>query len=60
MRDLGPDIDPIESREWQDAEVVADEGIVTSRQPDDLPAFIAKLVEEIGEGVHDRELQAAR
>lgn len=45
---------------WQDAEVVTDEGIVTSRRPDDLPAFIAKLIEEIGEGVHDRQLEAAR
>lgn len=44
---------------WQDAEVVTDEGIVTSRKPDDLPAFIAKLIEEIGEGVHDRQLETA-
>ncbi len=38
--------------EWVDREVVVDDGFVTSRRPDDLPAFNAKLVEEIGEGVH--------
>ncbi len=38
--------------QWQDAEVVTDQGLVTSRNPDDLPAFYAKLVEEIGEGKH--------
>jgi protease I len=37
---------------WVDEEVVVDEGLVTSRSPDDLPAFNDKLVEEIGEGVH--------
>jgi protease I len=41
--------------EWLDSEVVLDAGIVTSRKPDDLPAFVAKLIEEIGEGVHRRE-----
>ena len=39
---------------WQDAAVVTDKGIVTSRTPKDLPAFVAKIVEEIGEGRHDR------
>jgi deglycase len=39
---------------WQDREVVVDQGIVTSRKPDDLPAFIGKLVEEIEEGRHQR------
>lgn len=37
---------------WQDAEVVVDNGLVTSRSPKDLPAFNAKMVEEIREGVH--------
>ena len=37
---------------WVDEEVVVDEGLVSSRTPDDLPAFNAKLVEEIGEGQH--------
>ncbi len=35
-----------------DEEVVVDQGLVTSRSPDDIPAFNAKLVEEIGEGRH--------
>jgi protease I len=37
---------------WVDEEVVVDNGLVTSRKPDDLPAFNAKLIEEIGEGIH--------
>lgn len=37
---------------WEDAEVVVDEGLVTSRKPDDLAAFNAKLIEEVGEGRH--------
>ncbi len=38
---------------WVDQEVVVDEGFVTSRNPDDLPAFNAKLIEEIKEGKHE-------
>ncbi|UOQ58433.1 type 1 glutamine amidotransferase [Leucobacter allii] len=38
--------------EWVDEEVVVDQGLVTSRTPEDLPAFTAKLVEEIAEGIH--------
>jgi protease I len=37
---------------WQDSEVVCDQALVTSRNPDDLPAFCAKLIEEIAEGKH--------
>ncbi len=38
---------------WVDEEVVVDQGLVTSRTPDDLPAFNDKLIEEIGEGKHE-------
>ncbi|MCW3127387.1 MAG: intracellular protease, PfpI family [Bacteroidetes bacterium] len=38
--------------DWSDEEVVVDNGLVTSRKPDDLPAFCAKMIEEIGEGQH--------
>ncbi len=40
---------------WVDEEVVVDEGFVTSRKPDDLPAFNDKLVEEIAEGRHEEQ-----
>ena len=39
---------------WVDQEVVVDRGIVSSRKPDDIPAFTRKLIEEIGEGTHKR------
>jgi protease I len=40
---------------WVDQEVVVDEGLVTSRKPDDLPAFNAKIVEEFAEGRHEQQ-----
>jgi protease I len=43
---------------WVDEEVHVDGGLVTSRKPDDLEAFCAKAIEEIGEGVHERQRQA--
>src|SRR5881227_243740 len=39
--------------EWVDEEVVVDQGLVTSRGPDDLPAFNAKMLEEFAEGEHE-------
>jgi protease I len=46
---------------WVDKEVVVDSGIVTSRKPDDIPAFNKKMIEEFCEGRHeDREVAAAR
>ncbi len=41
---------------WQDEMVVTDQGIITSRSPDDLPAFVDKIVEEIREGRHERRV----
>jgi protease I len=38
--------------EWVDREVVNDHGLVSSRKPDDLPAFNAKIIEEFAEGIH--------
>jgi len=37
---------------WVDREVVVDRGVVSSRQPDDLPAFNRKMIEEFAEGRH--------
>jgi deglycase len=38
--------------EWVDQEIVVDQGLVSSRKPDDLPAFCSKIVEEFAEGRH--------
>ena len=43
---------------WVDEQVHVDQGLVTSRKPDDLPAFNAKTIEEIAEGVHEGQAAA--
>ncbi|SFZ92357.1 protease I [Flaviramulus basaltis] len=40
---------------WMDEEVVVDNGLVTSRNPNDLPAFCKKLIEEVSEGKHEEQ-----
>jgi protease I len=44
--------------EWVDEEVCVDGGLVTSRNPDDLPAFCSKMVEEFAEGRHERQTES--
>jgi protease I len=44
---------------WIDQPVVVDQGLVTSRKPDDLPAFNRKMVEEFAEGRHPRRKESA-
>ena len=44
---------------WVDQEVVVDQGVVTSRKPDDIPAFTKMMIEEFGEGRHERTLSPA-
>ncbi|MGI9086393.1 MAG: type 1 glutamine amidotransferase domain-containing protein [Chthoniobacterales bacterium] len=42
---------------WVDEEVVVDNGLVTSRKPDDIPAFNRKMIEEFGEGNHAQQAE---
>jgi len=46
--------------DWVDREVVTDQGLVTSRKPDDIPAFNRKMIEEFAEGVHEAQTTEAR
>jgi protease I len=43
---------------WEDSEVVTDQGVVTSRSPKDLDAFVGKIIEEVREGKHARRAAA--
>lgn len=45
---------------WIDEEVVTDNGLVTSRNPQDIPAFNQKMIEEFAEGIHRRRKSAAQ
>jgi protease I len=45
---------------WVDEEVVVDRGLVTSRKPDDIPAFVEKAIEEFAEGVHAEQHAATQ
>ena len=45
---------------WVDQKVVVDRGLVTSRKPDDIPAFKEKMIEEFAEGVHAEQREAAK
>jgi protease I len=46
--------------DWVDRDVATDEGLVTSRKPDDIPAFNKKMIEEFAEGMHAGQKEAAR
>ena len=56
--DLSQDIENAGGN-WVDKEVVVDRGVVTSRKPDDIPAFNKKMIEEFKEGSHAEKRQAA-
>jgi protease I len=44
---------------WVDEEVTVDDGVVTSRKPDDILAFNEKMIEEFAEGIHSRKRRVA-
>jgi protease I len=44
--------------DWADREVIVDSGLVTSRKPDDIPAFNKKMIEEFCEGKHEKQREA--
>ena len=46
--------------DWVDQDVVVDDGLVTSRKPDDLPAFNEKIVEEFCEGRHEQQAASVK
>ncbi len=46
--------------DWTDREVVTDEGLVTSRKPEDIPAFSKKMIEEFAEGIPEGQRASAR
>ncbi len=54
FKTVQPDLE-LAGAKVRDEAVVVDGGLVTSRKPDDIPAFNAKLIEEIGEGKHRRQ-----
>jgi len=45
---------------WVDQEVIVDKGLVTSRKPDDIPAFNQKMIEEFAEGQHRSQRAATK
>jgi protease I len=45
---------------WVDQEVVVDSGLVSSRKPDDIPAFNRKMIEEFSEGIHRGQRAATK
>lgn len=45
--------------QWRDEMVVTDQGVITSRNPGDLDAFVSKIIEEVREGAHANRRQAA-